>query len=195
MKPCPPPTSLHLFAACLLALLAACGPKVQTRIDAGPMRASTFAFVARSTPAPQSADDVEHVHAAIQEAITTNLAAKGIRRVTSSPDVIVAYLVVIGDRTSAQAIDTYFGRGRLYGDLLNEASKAYSGARNPTNLEAGTLLIDVLDGRTAAVLFRNYATRAVLQNPSPELRAANIQGGVDEALRGLRVSPGAAPAR
>jgi hypothetical protein len=99
---------------------------------------------------------------------------------------MIAYLVVIGDRTSTQAVDTYFGRGRLYGDLLNEAFKAYTHASNPTNLEAGTLLIDVLDGRTAAVVWRNYVTRAVLQNPSPELRATHIQGAVDEAMRGLR---------
>ena len=174
-----------IFAICLLALLPACSPKVKTRVDTGAIRARTFAFVARATPAPRSADDREHVHAAIQEAITTNLAGKGVRRVESSPDVLVAYLVVVGDRTSTRAVDTYYGRGRLYGDLLKEAHKAHARAANPTNLEAGTLLIDVLDGRTAAVLWRNHVTRAVLQNPSPELRAANIQGAVDEAMQGL----------
>jgi hypothetical protein len=179
---------LHVFAICLLALVAACSPKVQTRVDTGPVPARTFAFVARNTPPPRSADDVDHVHAAIQEAIATNLAGKGVGRVESSPDVMVAYLVVIGDQTSTRAEDTYFGRGRLYGDLLNEAFKAYTQGNNPTNLEAGTLLIDVLDGRTAAVLWRNYATRTVLQKPSPELRAVHIQGGVDEALQGFRIT-------
>jgi hypothetical protein len=180
-----PATPFRIVAFCLVALVAACSPKVQTRLDTGPIRAQTFAFVARDRPAPRSADDVGHVHAAIQEAITTNLAGKGVRRVESSPDVMVAYLVVIGDRTSTRAVDTYFGRGRLYGDLLNKAHEAYTHADNPTNLEAGTLLIDVLDGRTAALLWRNHVTRAVLQNPSPELRAAHIQGAVDEALKSL----------
>jgi len=183
-----PATPFRIFALCLLALVPACAPKVPTRVDTSPIHARTFAFVARDTPAPRSPDDVENVHAAIQEAITTNLAGKGVRRVESAPDVMVAYLIVIGDRTSTQAIATYFGRGRLYGDLLNKAFKAYTGAGNPTNLEAGTLLIDVLDGRTAALLWRNYVTRAVLQNPSPDLRAAHIQGAVDEALQHMRVA-------
>jgi len=184
-----PATPFRIFAICVLAVVSACSPKVQTRVDTGPIRAHTFAFVARNRPEPRSADDVEHVLAAIQEAITTNLAGKGVRRVESSPDVIVAYLLVVGDRTHTRAIDTYFGRGRIYSDLLNKAFEAYTGADNPTNLEAGTLLIDVLDGRTAALLWRNYVTRAVLQNPSPELRAAHIQGAVDEALQGFRVTP------
>jgi uncharacterized protein DUF4136 len=186
MKHYRPATPFRILAICLLALIPACSPKVQTRVDTGTIRARTFAFVARNRPEPQSADDVEHVLAAIQEAIATNLAGKGLRRVESSPDVMVAFLLVVGDRTHTRAIDTYFGRGRLYGDLLNKAFKAYGNADNPTNLEAGTLLIDVLDGRTAALLWRNHVTRPVLQNPTPELRAANIQGAVDEALRGLR---------
>jgi hypothetical protein len=180
-----PAIPFRIVAFCLVAFVPACSPKVQTRVDTGPIRAQTFAFVARNRPEPRSADDVEHVLTVIQEAITTNLAGKGVRRVESSPDVIVAYLLVIGDRTHTRVVDTYFGRGRLYGDLLNKAHEAYTNADNPTNLEAGTLLIDALDGRTAALLWRNHVTRTVLQNPSPELRAANIQGAVDEALRGL----------
>jgi hypothetical protein len=181
-------TPLRIFALCLLALVPACAAKVQTRVDTGPIRARTFAFVARDRGAPHPGDDVENVHAAIQGAIATALAAKGLRQVDSSPDVMIAYLIVIGDRGNTRVVETYFGRGRLYGDLLNEAFKAYGKADNPTNLEAGTLLIDVLDGRNAAVLFRNYVTRSVLQNPSPELRATHIQGAVDEALQGLRVT-------
>ena len=182
------PAPFRLFALCLLALLPACASKVQTRVDTGPIRARTFAFVARDKPALRT-DATERVHAAIQEAITTTMARKGVTRVESSPDVMVAYLVVIGDRTSTRAVDTFYGRGRLYGSLLKEAHKAYSSATNPTNLEAGTLLIDVLDGRTAALLWRNYVTRTVLQNPSPELRAANIQGAVDEAMQSVRFTP------
>ena len=182
------PKPSRVVAVCLLTIAAACSPKVQTRVDTGPIRARTFAFVARDTPAPRSANDLENVHAAIQEAITINLTAKGVERVTTSPDVLVAYLVVIGDRTNTRSIDAYFGRGRLSGDLLNKAFEAYGRRDSPTNLEAGTLLIDVLDGRNAALLWRSHVTRTILQNPSPELRAASIQGAVDEALQGLRIT-------
>lgn len=182
------PDPFRVFAVCLLALAAACSPKVQTRVDTGPIRARTFAFVARDRPAPRSPDDIERVHAVIQEAITINLAGKGVTRVTSSPDVLVAYLLVIGDQNNTRSVDTYFGRGRPSGELLNKAFEAYGRRDSPTNLEAGTLLIDVLDGRNAALLWRSHVTRTILQNPSPELRAANIQGAVDEALRGLRIT-------
>lgn len=177
-----------MVAACLLTLAAACAPKVQTRVDTGPIRARSFAFVARDTPAPRATNDIEQVHAAIQEAITIDLADKGVERVTSSPDVLVAYLVVVGDRTNTRSIDTFFGRGRPSGQLLNRAFEAYGRADSPTDLEAGTLLIDILDGRNAALLWRSHVTRAVLQNPSSELRAAHIQGAVDQALQGLRIT-------
>src|SRR5690348_12337387 len=133
----------RFFVVCLLAVLPACSPTVKTRVDTGPIRARTFAFVARDK-APRSTDPLDPVHAAIQEAITATMARKGVTRVESSPDVMVAYLLVIGDRTNTRAVDTFFGRGRISGDLLKEAHKAYSHASNPTNLEAGTLLIDLL---------------------------------------------------
>src|SRR5690242_11396192 len=95
-----PASPSRIVAICVLALVPACSPKVQTRVDTGPIRARTFAFVARDKPAPQSANDLEHVHAAIQDAITTNLASKGVTRVELSPNVLVAYLVVVGDQTN-----------------------------------------------------------------------------------------------
>ena len=190
MMPCRPfPNGFRLAAVCMLAAVAACSPKVQTRIDSGPIAARTFAFVARSRPEPPGGDALNPVNAAIQEAIANDLEGKGLRRVASSPDLMVAYLIVIGDKTSTRAIDTYFGRGRLYSDLLDTAFEKYTGKDNPTNMEAGTLLIDILDGRTAAIVMRNHVTRPILQDPSPQLRAAQIQEAVDQALAGLRITP------
>jgi hypothetical protein len=127
------------------------------------------------------------VHAAIQAAITKTLAAKGIRRVDGGGDVVVAYLVIVGDRATTQAINDYFGYGRSYAALHAEAHDAYTRKDHPGLVEAGTLLIDVIDPRALVVVKRNHVTRPVLRDPSPEVRAAHIQGAVDEALRDLAV--------
>jgi hypothetical protein len=177
----------HVLAAALAALLAGCSP-VKTRVDTGTIKAGTFAFVARSRPAPPVPDDGEHIHEAIQEAITRNLAAKGVRRVTANPDVMVAYLVVLADRATTRTVDTYFGRGRSSADLTDEAHKAFANKKNP-NGDAGTLLIDFLDGRTAALLKRTFVARTILQNQSPAVRAVNIQTAVDEVLSDLQIEP------
>jgi hypothetical protein len=178
-----------LVAVCLAVVLLAGCSSVKTRVDTGVIEARTFAFVARNRPAPAGADDSEAIHAAIQDAITKDLAAKGVRRVSATPDVMVAYLVVISDRATTQAVDAYFGRDRPHADLDGKAHEAYANKKNPNFVQAGTLLIDFLDGRTAALLKRTFVTRPILQNPSPEVRAANIQGAVDEALADLRIEP------
>ena len=63
------PARFRILPLCLLAVVPACSPKVQTRVDTGPIRARTFAFVARDTAAPRSKDTVEYVLDAMQEAI------------------------------------------------------------------------------------------------------------------------------
>lgn len=178
----------HL-ALCVAALLLGCASREVTRIDTGPVVASTFSFIPRGTrPLPASADDREEVHAAIQEAITTTLAGKGLRRVADGGDLVVAYLVIVGDKATTQAIDDYFGYGRSYATLHAEAHAAYTSAKRPDLVNAGTLLIDLIDPRTRTVVTRNHVTRPILRDPSPETRAANVQGAVDEALAGLRVA-------
>jgi hypothetical protein len=61
---------------------------------------------------PEYADSREQVHALIQDSISRNLASKGLSRVPSGGDVIVAYLVIIGNNASTEAISTYFGYDR-----------------------------------------------------------------------------------
>jgi hypothetical protein len=176
-----------LAAAGLATLLVGCS-SVKTHVDTGVIEARTFAFVARSRPAPAVPDEGERIHEAIQNAITRNLAAKGVQRVTANPDVMVAYLVVLADRATTETVDTYFGRGRSSADLTGEAHKAFANKKNP-NVDAGTLLIDFLDGRTAALLKRTFVARTILQNQSPAVRAVNIQAAVDDLLSDLQIEP------
>jgi hypothetical protein len=179
-------TKAILLAAGALAL-AGCS-STPTTVHTGRIQARTFQFVHRgSQPAPAYADNRQAIHALVQTAITKNLAGHGVSRVSGQGDVIVGYLLITGNNVSTTAIDDYFGYGGDAYALHNRAHSAYIGSKNPNHFEAGTLLIDIQDGKTFKLLQRGYATRPILRDLSPEARAARIQGIVDEILRGVRI--------
>jgi hypothetical protein len=179
--------SLMLTLAALL--LAGCST-APTHVDKGPIRAATFNFIdGGSKAAPGFADNREQVHATIQEAITRNLASRGLSRVPAGGDVTIAYMIIVGNNGSTEAISTYFGYGREDASALHEkAQEAYSSSKNPNYFEAGTLLIDVVDGKTFKLLQRSYVTRPLLQDASAAVRVERIQEAVDTALKGLEVA-------
>jgi hypothetical protein len=159
------------------------------KVSTGSIQARTFSFVkpARGGSAAY-ADDREAVHSMIQKAIANNLAQRGISRVASGGDVLVGHLVVIGNNVSTETITDYFGYGGAAAELEDKAHEAYIGTGNPARFDAGTLLIDITDGKTFKVLKRSWATRPLLKNLSPGVKAARIQEVVDEVLKDLRVA-------
>jgi hypothetical protein len=172
----------------LTALLVA-GCSTPTKVDKGPVRATTFSFIDGGTrPAPSFADQREQVHATIQEAITRNLATKGLNRVPSGGDVIVAYLVVIGNNGSTEAIAKYFGYGRDTSALHDIAQDKYTSNKNPNYFEAGTLVVDFIDAKSYDLLSRSYVTRPLLADASAEVRAERIQEAVNAALQNVRIA-------
>lgn len=175
-----------LSTLALVAFLAG-GCSTPTTVDKGPIHATTFSFV-QAKPAP-FADNDAAIHAVIQEAITKNLAAKGVSKLPMGGDVTVAYLLILGNPVATEYINDYFGYHRedLTG-LMNKAHKAYTENQGPDYFEAGTLVIDFIDP-AGKVLWRSYATRRLLGNPTAEQRASYVQGAVDEALANLRVVP------
>ena len=124
----------------------------------------------------------------IQDAISRNLEGKGLTKLASGGDVTVAYLIVVGDNVSTEAISTYFGYGRDDTALLTKAEDAYTSSSNPNYFQAGTLLIDIIDAKTFKLLKRSYVTRPLLRNPTAEARAARIQEAVDAALKDLQIA-------
>lgn len=176
------------FLGLLVAVLTLAGcSSTPTRVDTGPIHARTFSFVNRGQT-PDYADDRQAAHAMIQAAITKDLAARGVTRVASGGDVIVGYLVILGNNVSTEAINTYFGYSQGADALHDAAQKAYGDSKNPNYFEAGTLVIDIIDSRDYKLLRRQYATRPVVQNISAEARAERIQAVVDEILGSLRIT-------
>jgi hypothetical protein len=179
--------TLLLLAAGAFAL-AGCS-STPTPVSSGSIHARTFSFVdPGSRPAPGYADNSEAVHRMIQGAITNNLAARGVSRVRAGGDVTVGYLVIKGDHVSTASITDYFGYSDDVSALHDKAHAKYTGSKNPNDFEAGTLLIDITDGKTFKLLKRGHATRHLLRNLSAGARAAQIQEVVDEILRDVRIA-------
>jgi hypothetical protein len=180
---------ISLLAVILTGLLIAGCSSTPTRVDRGPVKARTFNFVnAGGVPSATFADKREEIHRMIQDAITQNLAGKGVSRVAENSDVTVAYLVIVGNDVSTEAIDKYFGSNRDSSGLADKAHDAYGKSKNPNSFQAGTLVIDVLDSKTYKLLERDYVVRPLLSKPTAEVRRPYIQGAVDEALKDLRVA-------
>ncbi len=177
-----------VLAAAALAL-AGCS-STPTRVNTGPIHARTFSFVDRGNrPAPGFADNRQAVHAMIQAAIAKDLAARGVTQTASGGDVTVGYLIILGNHVSTEAINDYFGYNEGADALQDKAHEAYTTSKNPNDFEAGTLLIDIVDGKSYKLLKRGYATRFIDPNANAEVRAERIQSVVDEILKDLRVEP------
>jgi len=177
---------------CLLAagvvLLAGCS-STPTQVNSGAVRAGTFSFVTGRPAPPDYAEKRAQIHTLIQNAITANLDARGFTRVKTSGNVIVAYLIIVGNNVATTDIDDYFGYGRNAEALVDKAhEKGAVESRNPNAFTAGTLVIDVIDAKTYKLLYRHYAVRSVLRNTPEDVRAKKIQSAVDEALAGLKVA-------
>ena len=179
-----------LLLLVLVALAPAASAAAPAKVDKGPIRARNFNFAhPDSKPVPGFVENAPAIHAMIQKAITKALAARGVTRVNAGGDVTVPYLVITGDNASTTAMRDYYGSGNDLGDLHDRAHKKYTRSKNPNQFEAGTLLIDIVDGKNFKLMKRGYATRPILRNLSAGTKAARIQEVVDEILRDVRIGP------
>jgi len=181
-------TSLFLSVGCTL-LLAGCSSTSPTKVDTGTITARTFNFVQPEKPLPEFAERKRQIHELVQAAITQSLARRQVTRVDQGGDVTVAYLIVVGDNATTTEINDYFGYGRDTEKLWDKAHSEYTNGKNPNYFVAGTLLIDIIDSKTWKVLKRGYTTRVLLNNPTPEERAARVDAAVEEILGNVRFKP------
>ena len=181
----------HLWFLPLLLtglLIAGCS-STPTRVDKGFLKVHTYNFINGGIAlTPPAAARRDAIHQIIQKAIINNLTAKGLQRTDGTGDVTVAYMIIVGNNVSTEAITTYFGMGRDADALHNKAEDAYSSSKNPNHFEAGTLVIDVLDAKTYELLYRNYVVRPILGNATAAVRGERIQEAVNAALANLRIA-------
>ena len=179
------------YSVFVAAALAAAGcSSVKTQVDTGPIAARTFSFInTGSRELPASADKRTQVHTMIQQAITRNLAAKGVSRAPSGGDVTVAYLVIAGNNVSTTSLDGYFGYRSDESKLVDKVHQEQAiKSENPNYFEAGTLVIDIINTQTSKLLKRASVQSSILRNVPADVRQARLQSLVDQALGDLRIS-------
>jgi hypothetical protein len=181
--------NLWFLPLLLTGLLIASCSSTPTRVDKGLLKVHTYNFInggiALTPPATNRRDAI---HQLIQKAIINDLTAKGLQRTDGTGDVTVAYMIIVGNNVSTEAVTTYFGMGRDADALHNKAQDAYTSSQNPNRFEAGTLVIDVLDAKTYELLYRNYVVRPILNNVTAAVRGERVQEAVDAALANLRIA-------
>ncbi|MFO1460662.1 MAG: DUF4136 domain-containing protein [Verrucomicrobiota bacterium] len=190
-----PPIRRHAtaFLALLLGsglLLGLVGCSTPGRVNTGTIHAHTFSFVPNSAgTTPPYADKREAIHRMIQDAITRDLGEHGLVRVDSGGDLVVGYLVIVGNNALTTAVDDYFNHTDDRIALQDRAHAAYTGGDVPYYYEAGTLVIDIRDAKTDKLLKRGYATQNLLRDIPEDARYGRIQSVVERILRDLKVSP------
>jgi hypothetical protein len=174
---------LALLGCLLLAgALAACS-SVKTHADKGPIRARTFSFLnTGSRPAPNYAEERAEAHAMVQQAITKNLAGRGITHVPSGGDTTVAYLIIVGNNAVTTSLNSYFGYSEDSAELVNKVHSEQTAADNRGYFESGTLVIDFVDPATSKLIQRRSIQAQVLRNLPVENRTERVQAIVDQAL-------------
>ena len=161
---------------------------VYANVSRGKIHARTFNFTSPSGATNDSIEDAQGVvHTAVQSAITKNLSARGVNRVASGGDVAVAYLIIDGDNVSAEAIRGYFAEKNESGDRNTKVHQVSNARTTPDRFEAGTLLIDIADGRSTKLLKRGHTSRPIALNPTDSVNANRVQAGVDEILKEVRI--------
>jgi hypothetical protein len=113
-------------------------------------------------------DDLNH--ARIMGAIDHQLAAKGMRRAGSvaEADLLVTYHAIV--TTEASVTGSRFGFNRLAAARVEEVA-------------VGTLVVDLRDGRSGAVVWRGVASRDLDTKASPEEREKNINKAVEKMFK------------
>jgi hypothetical protein len=179
------------YSVLLAAALAAAGcSSVKTQVDNGPITARTFSFLNTGPKAaPAYADKRTQVYTMVNEAITRNLAAKGVSSVPSGGDITVAYLVIAGNNATTTSLNDYFGYSDDAAKLVDKVHTEQAiKSENRNYFEAGTLVIDIVSPQTSKLLKRASVESPILRNLDPEVRQARLQSLVDKALSDLHIS-------
>jgi hypothetical protein len=131
----------------------------------------------------QGIEDTPEVNKLVQDSIASALRKGGIRVGGGGEDLIIAYMLIHQSVSSTTMNDDHFGYGRDAGDILEQAhQKGVIENASPDYFEAGAVVVDLLDARTNALVFRNFAVRDTQQTPSPAGQKARIDNAVAEAI-------------
>ena len=116
-------------------------------------------------------------HARVVRSIETQLGAKGLGKVDSGahPDVLVSYHASFDKNLQINAYSSGFG-GPRFGGLR-------SATATTQEVLTGTLVVDVMDAGTKAIVWRGMASGEIDPSASPEKREKNINKAGEKLFR------------
>ena len=119
----------------------------------------------------------EFNHRRIVDAIDAQLATKGLHPVAGNrgPDVLVAYHAVFARDLEVHAMSSGWGGYRL--------APSRTGSARVEEVVVGTLVVDVIDARTGATLWRGVVSREIDVKASPEKREKNIDRATEKLFK------------
>lgn len=167
-------------AAILLIPALAAAQKVSYDYDKG----ATFA--AYKTYAHKAGTGVgqELIDARIVAAIDAELAAKGLTRVESNPDVFVVYHMAFDKQKDISTFSSGYGGG--YGPYGWGWGGGWGGGTTTTQVRdilVGTMVIDIADAKKGQLAWRGMGVKEVNTQANPEKRDKSINNAVKKIFK------------
>jgi len=117
----------------------------------------------------------------IRAAIDATLAARGYRKVARErADFHVSYQYAIRGKVRADNVRTSFGFG--FGSFSRHSAFGISSGSDISSYDEGFLVIDILDARDGATLWRGKGTRQVFIHTEPAMMTEQINETVHKIL-------------
>ncbi len=129
---------------------------------------------------------MELIDQTVLSAIRPIFAAKGLKEVTTNPDVYVTYFVSLTQKSEVGPMDSF----DTFGQLGYQASDTFVAPWNEsmvTSYRKGILLLDVIDARTNALVWRAHCKRATDQPRDPK---GALENAITKALSDFPPQPG-----
>ena len=120
----------------------------------------------------------------IVAAIDAELAAKGLTRATSNPDLFVVYHVAFDKQKDISTFSSGYGGG--YGPYGWGYGGGWGGGTTSTQVRdilVGTLVIDVADAKNKAMVWRGMGVKEVDTHAKPEKRDKSIANALKKMFK------------
>jgi hypothetical protein len=120
----------------------------------------------------------------IVAAIDSQLAAKGLKKATGEPDVVVVYHVAFDKQKDISTFSSGYGGG--YGPYGYGWGGGWGGGTTSTTVRdilVGTLVIDMADAKKKQVVWRGMGVKEVDTNAKPEKRDKSINNAVTKIFK------------
>jgi hypothetical protein len=122
----------------------------------------------------------------IYEAVDTELAARGFRKISGDPDFLVAYHVSLDKRRSVQTLNSYYGYGPGWGYGYGASYRPGYWAGAPETYvyeyEEGTLILDIVNPENKELIWRGSAQDEVHFKSTPEKDQTQLDEAVHKIL-------------